>query len=57
MGSLLYEYTHPHSTLHFFLGFYYILKDYGDWIRPIQVRCHYSTVKCIVQLHNTMLQI
>ena len=49
-GSLLHQYTHPHSTLDFFLGFHYIFKHYGEWIRPIQLSCHYSTVKCVVQL-------
>ena len=40
------------STFHFFVGFHYTLNEYGDWIRPIQLRCHYSTVKCIIQLHE-----
>ena len=55
LGSQLHQYPHPHSTLHFFLGFHYTLNQYGEWIRPIQLRCHYSTVKCVVQLHNDIL--
>ena len=46
-------FSHPDSsTFHLFVGFHYTLKQYGDWIRPIQLRCHYSTVKCIIQLHE-----
>ena len=41
------------STFHLFVGFHYTLKEYGDWIRPVQLRCHYSTVKCIISLHET----
>ena len=49
---LSHQYSHPYSTFHLFVGFHYTLKEYGDWIRPIQLRCHYSTVKCIIQLHE-----
>ena len=52
MGSLLHQYTHPHSTLDFFLGFYFTLNQYRGWIRPLQYRLHYSTVQCIVKLHH-----
>ena len=46
-------FSHPDaSTFHLFVGFHFTLKEYGDWIRPIQLRCHYSTVKCIIQLHE-----
>ena len=46
-------FSHPDaSTFHLFVGFHYTLKEYGDWIRPIQLRCHYSTVKCVIQLHE-----
>ena len=37
---------------HFFLGFYFILNQYGEWIRPLQYRLHYSTVQCIVKLYH-----
>ena len=33
--------------------FHYTLKHYGGWIRPVQLRCHYSTVKCVISLHET----
>ena len=47
-------FSHPDSsTFHLFVGFHYTLKQYGSWIRPVQLRCHYSTVKCIIQLHET----
>ena len=47
-------FSHPDSsTFHFFVGFYYTLNQYGGWIRPVQLRCHYSTVKCIISLHET----
>ena len=47
-------FSHPDSsTFYLFVGFHYTLKEYGGWIRPVQLRCHYSTVKCIIQLHET----
>ena len=47
-------FSHPDaSTFHLFVGFHYTLKEYGGWIRPVQLRCHYSTVKCIISLHET----
>ena len=47
-------FSHPDaSTFHLFVGFHYTLNEYGGWIRPVQLRCHYSTVKCIIQLHET----
>ena len=47
-------FSHPDSsTFHLFVGFHYTLKHYGGWIRPIQLRCHYSTVQCIIRLHET----
>ena len=47
-------FSHPDSsTFHLFVGFHYTLKQYGGWIRPVQLRCHYSTVKCIISLHET----
>ena len=47
-------FSHPDSsTFYLFVGFHYTLKQYGEWIRPIQLRCHYRTVKCIIQLHET----
>ena len=47
-------FSHPDSsTFHLFVGFHYTLKHYGGWIRPVQLRCHYSTVKCIISLHET----
>ena len=46
-------FPHPDSsTFYLFVGFHFTLKQYGDWVRPIQLRCHYSTVKCIIQLHE-----
>ena len=41
------------SPFHLFVGFHYTLKQYGGWIRPVQLRCHYSTVKCVISLHET----
>ena len=47
-------FSHPDaSTFHLFVGFHYTLKQYGSWIRPVQLRCHYSTVKCLISLHET----
>ena len=47
-------FSHPDSSpFHLFVGFHYTLKHYGGWIRPVQLRCHYSTVRCIIQLHET----
>ena len=48
---LSHQYSHSDSTFHLFVGFHYTLKHYGGWIRPVQLRCHYSTVKCIISLH------
>ena len=52
LGSQLQEYSYPHSTLHFFLDFYFTLNQYGGWIRPLQYRLHYSTVECIVKIYH-----
>ena len=50
---LSHQYSHPDSTLQLFvLGFHYTLKQYGGWIRPVQLRCQYSTVQCIISLHD-----
>ena len=47
-------FSHPDSsTFHLFVGFHYTLNEHGRWIRPIQLYYHYSTVKCIIQLHET----
>ena len=46
-------FPHPDSSIfHLFVGFYYTLHHYGDWVRPVQLRCQYSTVKCIIELHE-----
>ena len=46
-------FSHPDSsTFHLFVGFHYTLKHYGGWIRPVQLRCYYSTVQCIIELHE-----
>ena len=50
---LSYQYSHLDSTFHLFVGFHYTLKHYGGWIRPVQLRCHYSTVRCVIRLHET----
>ena len=50
---LWHQYSHFDSTFHLSLGFHYTLKQYGGWIRPVQLRCHYSTVKCVISLHET----
>ena len=48
-------FSHPDSsTFHLFVGFHYTLKQYGGWIRPVQLRCHYSTVQCIIELHEIL---
>ena len=47
-------FSHPDSSLfHLIVGFHYMLKHYGDWVRPVQLRCQYSTVQCVIQLHET----
>ena len=55
--SVLFElsfFSHPDSsTFYLFVGFHYTLNQYGDWVRPIQLQCQYSTVKCVIQLHET----
>ena len=48
-----YQYSRLDSTFHLFVGFHYTLKHYGGWIRPVQLRCHYSTVRCVISLHET----
>ena len=56
MGSqcALSFFSHPDaSTFYLFVGFYYTLNQYGSWLRPVQLRCHYSTVKCIISLYET----
>ena len=40
------------STFYLFVGFHYTLKQYGGWVRPIQLRCQYSTVTCVIELHE-----
>ena len=50
---LSHQHSNPDSTFHLFVGFHYTLKQYGGWITPVQLRCHYSTVKCIISLHET----
>ena len=46
-------FSHPNSsTFYLFVGFHFTLKEYGEWVRPFQLRCHYSTVKCVIQLHE-----
>ena len=46
-------FSHLDSSLfHLIVGFHYTLKHYGDWVRPVQLRCNYSTVKCIIELHE-----
>ena len=51
--SLLHQYSHPDLSFHLFVGFHYTLKQYGGWITPVQLRCHYSTVKYVISLHET----
>ena len=36
------------------VGFHYTLKQYGGWVRPLQLRCQYSTVKCVIELHEIL---
>ena len=48
-----YQYSCLDSTFHLFVGFHYTLKHYGGWIRPVQLRYHYSTVRCVISLHET----
>ena len=50
---LSYQHSHFNSTFYLFVGFHYTLHHYGSWVRPIQLRCHYSTVKCVIKLHET----
>ena len=46
-------FSHPDSSpFHLFVGFHYTLKHYGGWLRPVQLRCYYSTVQCIIELHE-----
>ena len=46
------QYSHLDSTFHLFVGFHFTLKHYGTWLRPVQLRCHYSTVQCVIHLHE-----
>ena len=48
-----YQSSHFNPSFPLFLGFHFTLKQYGGWIRPVQLRCHYSTVKCVISLHET----
>ena len=48
-------FSHPDSsTFHLFVGFHYTLKQYEEWIQPVQLRCQYSTVQCIIELHEIL---
>ena len=51
-----YEHSYLDSTFYLFLGCFQTLKYYGGWFRPIQLRCQYSTVKCVTSLHETFFQ-
>ena len=44
-------FSHSNSSV---VGFHYALKQYGGWVRPLQLRCQYSTVKCVIELHETL---
>ena len=48
-----YQHSYFDSTFYLLVGFHFTLQEYGSWVRPIQLRCHYSTVKCIIHLHET----
>ena len=43
----------PPDASHFIIGFHYTLTQYGGWLRPAQLRCQYSTVHCVIELHET----
>ena len=46
-------FPNPDSFIfHLFVGFHFTLKQYGGWVRPFQLRCQYSTVQCVIQLHD-----
>ena len=46
-------FPNPDSFIfHLFVGFHFTLKQYGGWARPFQLRCQYSTVQCVIQLHE-----
>ena len=46
-------FPNPDSFIfHLFVGFHFTLKQYGGWVRPLQLRCQYSTVQCVIQLHE-----
>ena len=46
-------FPNPDSFIfHLFVGFHFTLKQYGGWVRPFQLRCQYSTVQCVIQLHE-----
>ena len=42
-------FSHSNSSV---VGFHYTLNQYGGWVRPLQLRCQYSTVQCVIQLHD-----
>ena len=46
-------FSHPDaSTFHLFVGFHFMLKHYGGWVRPLHLKCQYSTVTCVIELHE-----
>ena len=48
-------FSHPDSSpFHLFVGFHYTLKQYGGWIRTVQLSCQYSTAQCIIELHEIL---
>ena len=47
------EHSHSDSIVDFFLGFHSMLKQYGDWIKPLQYRLHLSTVECVIRLYHS----
>ena len=46
-----YKHSHSDSIVDFFLRFHSMLKQYGDWIKPLQYRLHLSTVECVIRLY------
>ena len=30
-----------------------MLKQYGDWIKPLQYRLHLITVECVIRLYHS----
>ena len=48
-----YKHSHSDSIADFFLRFHSMLKQYGDWIKPLQYRLQLSTVECVIRLDHS----